>query len=118
MEGRNDKPGAEADVPVERTDLIDEVTIDGDAPAKKKVKPRKRATKAKSPAATKKTKAAPRKRAPKVDRVTEVAQAVGADVVPHMTIEVDSPRKERVEAATTDNATADTLLSDWDYHLF
>jgi 1,4-alpha-glucan branching enzyme len=112
----------EGDAPAERTDPITDVTTEAAAPSKKKAAPRKRATKAKVPAADapkKKTKAAPRKRAPKVNRVTEVAQAVGADIVPHMTIEVDSPRKEHVEGAATDSTKpGDSLLSDWDYHLF
>jgi 1,4-alpha-glucan branching enzyme len=123
MEGRSEesKQGPEADAPAERTDLINEVTIEADASSKKKASPRKRVAKAKVPAADapKKTKAAPRKRVPKINRVTEVAQAVGADIVPHMTIEVDSPRKEHVEVTATDSAkSGDSLLSDWDYHLF
>jgi 1,4-alpha-glucan branching enzyme len=111
----------EGDPPAERTDPITDVTTEADAPSKKKTSPHKRTTKAKVPAAEapKKTKAAPRKRAPKINRVTEVAQAVGADVVPHVTIEVDSPRKEHVKGAATDSTKpGDSLLSDWDYHLF
>jgi 1,4-alpha-glucan branching enzyme len=40
------------------------------------------------------------------DRITEEAQAVGADIVPSVRIEVDL------------HASTSSLLSDWDYHLF
>ena len=40
------------------------------------------------------------------ERITEELQAVGADIVPSVTIEVDL------------HADATSLLSDWDYHLF
>src|SRR5947208_2620600 len=39
-------------------------------------------------------------------KVAEEAQTVGADIVPGVTIEVDL------------HAGSDSLLSDWDYHLF
>src|SRR5437763_1074553 len=53
-----------------------------------------------------KTAAAPRKRTSRAKRVAEEAQAVGADVVPSVTIEVDL------------HSDPMSLLSDWDYHLF
>ncbi|MDP9361985.1 MAG: 1,4-alpha-glucan branching protein GlgB [Acidobacteriota bacterium] len=62
---------------------------------------------------TSKTEVATRKTV-RANRVTEEAQAVGAVVVPSVTIEVDAPRQQ-----TTDNAAEGrSLLSDWDYHLF
>src|SRR5438046_5138049 len=53
--------------------------------------------------ATRKKKAATTARAKKV---AEEAQTVGADIVPSVTIEVDL------------RADSNSLLSDWDYHLF
>jgi len=69
-----------------------------------------------------KTTAAPRKRKAKVDAATEVAQAMGADVVPSVPIEVDVPGTDEsvpqsAVAVQTDDDTQ-SLLSDWDYHLF
>src|ERR1700681_4263928 len=69
-----------------------------------------------------KTPQAPRERTTRASRVTEEAQAMGADVVPSVTIEVDAPRHHiaaNAPAWTTDStATGHSLLSDWDYHLF
>src|SRR5216110_2830444 len=52
------------------------------------------------------TAAAPRKRTARAKKVAEEAQTVGADIVPSVTIEVDL------------RADSNSLLSDWDYHLF
>ncbi|MEA2166503.1 MAG: 1,4-alpha-glucan branching enzyme [Thermoanaerobaculia bacterium] len=57
----------------------------------------------------------PRKRAPRTKRVTEEAQAPVADVVSAMTIDADatpSPGDDKAKAQ------GQSLLSDWDYHLF
>jgi 1,4-alpha-glucan branching enzyme len=55
-----------------------------------------------------KTTSAPRTRKPRAVEVAEIAQAMGADVVPSIPIEVDLPAVE----------TAPATLSDWDFHLF
>jgi 1,4-alpha-glucan branching enzyme len=47
----------------------------------------------------------PRKRTSRAKKVAEEAQAVGADIVPTVTIEVDLPASS-------------PFLSDWDFHLF
>jgi 1,4-alpha-glucan branching enzyme len=88
-----------------------------------------------------KTTTAPRKRKPKAAAVAEVAQAVGADVVPSVPIEVDLPVVEatqpaivpalpdepaqtgvsvpqQTEASVPQEHDTQSLLSDWDYHLF
>jgi 1,4-alpha-glucan branching enzyme len=62
---------------------------------------------------------APRKRTTKAGRIAEEAQAVGADVVPSVTIEVDVIREHETAAGPpAPQGSATSLLSDWDYHLF
>jgi 1,4-alpha-glucan branching enzyme len=116
MAGRSkdSKKGAATAAAPEETDPIDGAKVAPEADASPKKTPRKRA--AKATVAPAKTKAAPRKRAPKVNRVTEVAQAFGADIVPSVTIEASDTVQPM--PASNNAATENSLLSDWDFHLF
>jgi 1,4-alpha-glucan branching enzyme len=67
-----------------------------------------------------KTTRAPRKQKPRIDEVAEVAQAMGADIVPNVTIEVDLPAAAQTGVSVPHSQTGVSVLhlSDWDFHLF